>query len=116
MRVVFAAQLAGLFVERDKAGCIGVWNVHVGPVLAVGSAGVNQIIDHQQRTVGSVVGKDAQFIQHVVLPKDIRVFGSNLGFGFARASDVLGFVREWPGLGVGQTFGVAAEDFAAAGH
>ena len=113
--VVFAHEFSGALVERDQAGGIGGRDVDVRPVLAVGGAGINQIAHNEERTIGGVVRKDAQFIHHVVFPYNVGVVRADFGGGIARAGDVLGFVHERPLVAFGHAPGAQAHDFTTAG-
>src|SRR5207253_142387 len=64
-RVIFAQEFAGLLVQRDEAGRVGRGNVRMGPILAVGSARVNDVINDYYGTIRRVMRKNAELIHHV---------------------------------------------------
>src|SRR5882762_2953691 len=47
VRVIFSCQLAGFLVQRNETWRVGRRNIGVGPVLAVGGANIDQVIDDQ---------------------------------------------------------------------
>ena len=87
----------------------------MGPILAVGSAGIDQVVHNEHGAVRGIVREDAQFIHHVIDPDDVRVVRTDFRLRFSGANDVLGFIHEWAVIAVGQAFGVQADDFAPAG-
>src|SRR5437667_2060337 len=44
MRVIFAEEFARFCIQRDEAGRVGRWNIGVRPILAVGSADIDDAI------------------------------------------------------------------------
>src|SRR5206468_6091305 len=116
VRVVFGDEFAGLLVQGDEAGGVGRGDIDVGPVLAVGGAGVHEVIHDQHGAVGGVVRKNAEFVHHVIDPDDVGVVRADPGFRFAWTDDILGFVHKRPVIAVGHAFGVQADDLAAAGY
>ena len=116
VRVVFGDEFAGLLVQGDEAGGVGRGDIDVGPVLAVGGAGVHQVVHDLHGAVRGVVRKNAEFVHHVIDPDDVGVVWTNLRFRFAGADDILRLVHERTVVAVGEAFGVQADDLAAAGH
>ena len=78
-RVVFRHQAAGMLVEHDEARRVGLGDLGVAVVNAVGRAGVKEVPVQQQGAAADVVQNDSQFGDEIVLPKDIAV--GRLQFG-----------------------------------
>src|ERR1044071_5117577 len=113
--VVFGGEFPGLLVQGDEAGRIRRGNIDVSPVLTVGRAGVDEVVDDDHGAVGGVVGKHAQFIHHVVDPHDVGVVRPDFGLGSSRSDDVLRLVHKGTVVAVGHALGVEADDLATAG-
>ena len=79
--VVLARDLAGLLVQGDEARRQRRGNVHVGPVLAVRGADVDQVADDQGRAVRGVVREDPELVHHVVDPDDVGILRPRVAGG-----------------------------------
>ena len=124
--IIFAEELAGLLVEREKAGRVGRWNVRVRPVLTVGGAGVKDVIHDEHGTVRGVVREHAHLIHHVIDPDDVAVLcagfdGRGFAFGGFAAiqqhifDDVFRLVLERAVVAVGHAVHVETHHFTPAG-
>ena len=113
-RVVFGHQAAGMLVEHDKARRVGLGDLCMAVVNAVGSAGVKEVAVQQQGAATDVVQNYPQFGDEIVLPQDVAV--GRLQFGVRDVCDahVSQFVQEGPVIAVGLAFAVQAENFAPA--
>ena len=74
--IVAGHQLAGVLVEHDQRRGFRVRHVVVRPLDALGRTDVEQIAVEEDRAVGAVVRRDAQFGGHVVEPEDVGVLGA----------------------------------------
>src|SRR5258706_100274 len=70
----------------------------------------------QDGTIRRVVGEYAQFIHHVILPDNIRIFRTNLCLWFARSHDILRFILERSVIAVGLAVHVEAHHLTPAVH
>ena len=86
------------------------------PVLAVRSAGVEEIAVGDHRAVRRVVREHAEIIHHVIFPNNVRICRGDFHFRFTGPRHVLAFVFEISVVAVLQAFRVEAQDFATAGH
>ena len=103
--------------ERDETRRSGRRNIDVRPVLAVGRAGVNDVVDDETRAVRGVVREHAEFVHHVVAPDDVGVLRADFRLAACPgpttdtcASSLKGRRCRWPCLHV------EAHHFATAGH
>src|SRR5258707_2659842 len=65
MSVVLTPQFSSLLIQGDETWRVRRRNIRVSPVLAIGGASVDEVIDNQDGTIRRVVGEYAQFIHHV---------------------------------------------------
>ncbi len=116
MSVVLTPQFSSLLIQGDETWRVRRRNIRVSPVLAIGGASVDEVIDDQDGTIRRVVGEYAQFIHHVILPDNIRIFRTNLCLWFARSHDILRFILERSVIAVGLAVHVEAHHLTPAGH
>ena len=83
-RVVFGEEFSRLLVECDEAGRVGGGNVGMRPVLAVGCAGVKNVVLDEHGAIGRVVREYTEFVHHVIDPDDVGVARAGFdGWGLA---------------------------------
>src|SRR5215469_12851893 len=97
----------------------------MAPILAIGGIHINEIADDQWGAIGRVVREYSEFIDHVVDPDDVGVFGTGLDRWrgpFSRFSaiennvfnDVFGFVFKRAVVAIGHAIDVQTYSFTAA--